>query len=112
MGKAVIQIGLGIQILFFGFFLINIAIFWRRMIRAPTILSRSMPWIKHSTVLLSAGAAILIRCVYRVIEYIQGKDGVLQSNEVYLYILDAGVMLVSGNRDTIVPLLSIFRGQS
>lgn len=93
-GKLVIELGLCIQILFFGFFLFNILIFWRRIIRSPTPRSECVPWKKHSTVLLAAGAVILIRCVYRVIEYIQGEKGALQSNEVYLYVLDAGLMLI------------------
>lgn len=93
-GKLVIELGLGIQILFFGFFLFNILIFWRRIIRSSTARSECMPWKKHSTVLLTAGAVILIRCIYRVIEYIQGEKGALQSKEVYLYVLDAGLMLI------------------
>jgi hypothetical protein len=92
-GKTVIELGLGVQILFFGFFLFNILIFWRRIVRAPTPLSQTMPWKKHSTVLLVAGSIVLIRCLYRVIEYMQGETGELQSKEIYLYVLDAGAML-------------------
>jgi hypothetical protein len=93
-GKLVIELGLAIQILFFGFFLINIYIFWKRIIRAPTTQSKEMPWKKHSTVLLVSGAVILIRCLYRVIEYIQGETGVLQTKEVFIYLLDAALMLI------------------
>jgi hypothetical protein len=86
--------GLCIQILFFGFFLVNIASFWKRMKKAPTTASTNVPWQKHLTVLLGVGAIILIRCLYRVIEYVQGTSGSLQSHEVYLYVLDAGLMLI------------------
>lgn len=64
------------------------------MRKAPTVRSKDMPWEKHSTVLLAAGGIILGRCVYRIIEYIQGATGELQTHEIYLYILDAGFMLV------------------
>ncbi len=61
---------------------------------APTDQSRRMPWKKHSKVLLVAGFVILVRCLFRLIEYIQGKTGSLQSKEVFLYVLDAGAMLI------------------
>lgn len=53
-----------------------------------------MPWKKHVYTLLSAGGIVLIRCIYRVIEYIQGPTGELMTNEFYLYIFDAGLMLI------------------
>ena len=93
-GKAIIILGLCIQILFFGFFLVNIISFWFRMKRGPTSASMNTPWQKHLTVLLGVGAIILVRCIYRVIEYIQGKDGNLQSQEIFLYVLDAGLMFI------------------
>lgn len=60
----------------------------------PTARSRDSPWKTHSIALLAAGSLILCRCVYRIVEYIEGKTGELQSHEVYLYILDAGFMLI------------------
>jgi predicted homoserine dehydrogenase-like protein len=53
-----------------------------------------MPWKKHLTVLLVAGILILIRSIYRVIEYAQGTGGQLISHEVYQYVLDAALMLI------------------
>ncbi|KFY55302.1 hypothetical protein V496_07024 [Pseudogymnoascus sp. VKM F-4515 (FW-2607)] len=94
LGKSTILAGLGIQVMFFGFFLFNIVHFWLRIYKAPTAYSKDLPWKKHSIALLTAGCLILSRCVYRIIEYIEGKTGELQSHEVYLYILDAGLMLI------------------
>lgn len=53
-----------------------------------------MPWKKHLATLLVAGALILIRCVYRVIEYMQGTNGQLISHEAYQYALDAALMVI------------------
>lgn len=36
----------------------------------------------------------MVRSVYRVIEYIQGKERYLQSKELFLYIFDAALMVV------------------
>lgn len=36
-----------------------------------------------------ASALILVRSLFRMIEYVEGRDGELQSKEVYLYALDA-----------------------
>lgn len=37
---------------------------------------------------------ILIRSVFRLIEYLQGQDGELLSKEIYLYVFDAALMLL------------------
>lgn len=50
--------------------------------------------MKHVAVLLIAGALILARCIYRIIEYMEGPEGKLMTHEIYLYILDASLMLV------------------
>jgi hypothetical protein len=43
-------------------------------------------------VLFTASALIMIRSVFRVIEYVQGTNGYLLSHEIYLYIFDAALM--------------------
>ena len=45
-------------------------------------------------VLYLASALIMIRSVFRVVEYLQGNNGYLLRHEVYLYIFDAFLMLV------------------
>ena len=51
-----------------------------------------LPWKRHLYVLYAASALILVRSIFRVIEYIQGNAGYLLSHEVYLYIFDAALM--------------------
>jgi hypothetical protein len=93
-GKTTIVVGLGLQVLFFGFFLVNIITFAGPLTKVPTRTSEVVPWEKHSKVLLAAGSLILACCVYRIIEYAQGHTGELQTHEVYLYVLDARFMLI------------------
>jgi hypothetical protein len=93
-GKKVILVGLFAQIFFFSFFLLNTFVFWFRMHLMPTPASKGVPWQRHMITLFAASAFILGRCIFRVIEYIEGKSGNLMSHEVYLYVLDAGFMLV------------------
>ncbi|TVY64945.1 Protein RTA1 [Fusarium oxysporum f. sp. cubense] len=93
-GRIVMVIGLWIQIVFFTFFIITALLFWRRMSRLSTKSSKATPWKKHLLVLLIASLLILVRCLYRVIEYMQGPDGSIISNETYVYVFDAVPMFI------------------
>ncbi|EXF86594.1 hypothetical protein CFIO01_06856 [Colletotrichum fioriniae PJ7] len=95
-GQMIIIIGLAIQIAFFGFFMIVTALFHYRIKREPTSrsLSVSTPWPKLLMVLYGTSLLIMVRSLFRVIEYVMGEDGELQSKEVYLYIFDALLMLI------------------
>ncbi|KAJ8117509.1 hypothetical protein OPT61_g1309 [Boeremia exigua] len=65
---------------------------------STAILSREavhdLPWKRHLYVLYAASALILIRSIFRVIEYIQGNAGYLLSHEVFLYVFDATLMFL------------------
>lgn len=92
--KTVILIGLFLQIAFFGFFLLNGIAFWFRMRKSGKETSSWFSWQKHVAVLFVSSGFILGRCIYRVVEYAEGTHGNLMSHEVYMYILDAGFMLL------------------
>ena len=94
-GQNIIVGGLVIQIIFFGVFIITSTVFHVRIRKAPTVRSAdlSVPWIKHMRVLYAASFLIMIRSIMRVIEYVQGNDGVILRNEVFLYIFDGCLML-------------------
>jgi hypothetical protein len=96
MGENVIIAGLFIQVIVFGFFVIVSGIFNIRIRKVPTEASRSasIPWQRHLYNLYGASALIMIRSVFRVIEYIMGNDGVLLQHEYYLYIFDAVLMFL------------------
>ena len=94
-GQHIIVGGLVIQILFFAFFMIVGAVFNVRINKRPTAQSSSpeIPWRRHMRALYGASALILIRSIFRVVEYQQGNDGYLLDHEVFLYIFDAVLML-------------------
>ncbi|KAF9776716.1 hypothetical protein IL306_005064 [Fusarium sp. DS 682] len=93
-GAHVIIGGLFVQLIFFGVFII-IAIAFDRAIRAnPTGRSTSgIPWQKHMIALYIGSFLIMVRSVFRAIEYLQGFNGYLLRHEAYLYIFDATLML-------------------
>ena len=95
LGKVIIEISLFFQIIFFGFFLINAINFSIKLRKQPPTNRRSMPWQKHMATLFTVGILIFDRCTYRVIEYIQGPQGNLMTHEIYIYILDAGLILIA-----------------
>jgi hypothetical protein len=96
LGQTVILVGLAIQIFFFSFFIAVTIIFDRRIQRNPTPMSNNpvIPWRMLIFMLYGASALILVRSTFRVIEYAMGKDGVLMSNEVYIYIFDALLVFI------------------
>lgn len=84
------------QLIFFGVFLVVAVNFHIRVRRDPTPRSRiGIPWQKHLKVLYAAGLLIMIRSLFRAVEYLQGFDGYLLSHEVYLYIFDAVLMVIT-----------------
>ncbi|KAJ4247523.1 hypothetical protein NW762_013202 [Fusarium torreyae] len=93
-GENIIVGGLLIQIVFFGFFIIVTVVFHARIHSRPTARSLTLttPWEKLLYVLYATSFFILVRSVFRVAEYVLGKDGALQSNECWIYIFDATLM--------------------
>ncbi|KAF4968709.1 hypothetical protein FSARC_3926 [Fusarium sarcochroum] len=96
-GENIIVGGLGIQIIFFGFFMIVTLIFHLRISKKPTqkSLEITTPWKKLLFVLYAASLFILVRSVFRVAEYIMGKDSELQSKEFWIHIFDALLMALT-----------------
>ncbi|KAG5287257.1 7-aminocholesterol resistance protein RTA1 [Histoplasma ohiense] len=96
LGQKVIIVGLCIQLTCFGLFVIVSAIFHRRMAARPTTASLSIqvPWHKYMYSLYAVSSLIIIRSIFRVVEYIQGADGILLRHEFYLYVFDAALMWI------------------
>jgi hypothetical protein len=94
-GQYVIIGGLIVQVVFFGMFIITATIFHSRMLKNPTEVVRGVryiPWKEHLLALYLGSMFILVRSVFRVIEYSMGQDGYLMSHEWCLYIFDALLM--------------------
>ena len=96
LGENVIIVGLIVQIIFFGFFVAVSVVFHKRMADYPTpaALASLFNWARYMRVLYIASVFIMIRCLYRVIEYIQGSTGFLQSHEYFAYIFDTSLMML------------------
>jgi hypothetical protein len=52
-----------------------------------------LPWKRHLFNLYLTSALIMIRSIFRVVEYIGGNAGYLLSHEVFLYVFDAMLMV-------------------
>ncbi|CAN9350821.1 unnamed protein product [Alternaria alternata] len=119
-GEKIIIGGLFVQLIFFGLFIVVSGVFHYRLVRdlplkkrysplslfksrrsSPSIHTSStvpraslseLPWKRHLYTLYLASALIMVRSIFRVVEYIQGNAGYLLSHEVYLYIFDATLM--------------------
>ncbi|KAG5799169.1 hypothetical protein H9Q69_001801 [Fusarium xylarioides] len=95
-GQMIIIIGLFIQLIFFGMFIFVTVIFHRRIHKNPTVASLKIraPWKRLLIVLYISSGLIMIRSIFRVIEYIKGEDGELMAKEAYIYIFDGTLMLL------------------
>lgn len=95
VGEKIIVVGLFIQIFFFGIFLISAIAFHYRINLDPTALSSSpdIPWRQHIYNLYVTSGIILVRSVFRVVEYLMGNSGWILSHEYMLYIFDTILML-------------------
>jgi hypothetical protein len=63
--------------------------------RAPTLLARQRPWLKHMSGLYIVSILILGRSIVRGVEYIQGFDGYIITHEAFLYAFDAVPMFLA-----------------
>ncbi|RKL41651.1 hypothetical protein BFJ72_g5543 [Fusarium proliferatum] len=95
-GEKVILAGLFVQIVVFGFFVITSGLFHRKCLNNPTPAARenTFPWKLDLNVLYTVSILILIRSIFRVVEYTQGNGGFLISHEVFLYVFDALLMVM------------------
>ncbi|KAJ5167208.1 uncharacterized protein N7482_005989 [Penicillium canariense] len=92
---------------FFGFFVIVAAIFHVRINEHPTPKSRheraetsvqgwrQRNWVTVLLALYVVSALILIRCIFRLVEYKDGFDGYIMTHEAFGYIFDALLMFIA-----------------
>ncbi|KAH7020506.1 RTA1 like protein-domain-containing protein [Ilyonectria destructans] len=94
IGEKVIVAGLFAQIVVFGFFVCTSILFHHRLRQSPTTesLRGDIPWRRYLYVLYVSSFLILVRSIFRVVEYLQGNSGYLISHEILLYIFDAVLM--------------------
>ncbi|KAH7131055.1 RTA1 like protein-domain-containing protein [Dactylonectria macrodidyma] len=93
-GERVVIIGLMVQVIMFALFAIIAVMFHRRMRRAPTADSYDVmvPWEQSLYMLYAVSALIMVRSVFRVIEFAQGQSGYALTHEWTMYIFDTVLM--------------------
>ena len=120
-GENLIVVGLALQLIFFGFFVVVAGYFHynlvhnkpsrfhltlkccgssRSSVSSSTPLSTesridisALPWKRHMYALYISSLLIFVRSLFRIIEYGQGNDGYLLRHEVFVYVFDAVLML-------------------
>ncbi|KGO75493.1 RTA-like protein [Penicillium italicum] len=95
-GGNVIKVGLIIQIIFFGVFIITSIIFHVKLEKngSRVLQQQDVPWKKHQTVLYFGSLLIFARSIFRYIEYNQGSGGELLQKEFWSYVFDAALMVL------------------
>ncbi|CUS25175.1 LAQU0S30e00254g1_1 [Lachancea quebecensis] len=96
VGKALAIVGLIIQLVFFGFFLITEV---RFLILAPRRANLTSyfgnEWKIVNWTLIASSILIFIRCVVRTAEFCEGQDGYLMSNEWIIYVFDSLLIIIA-----------------
>jgi hypothetical protein len=96
IGQDMVIGGLGIQIISFGVFFLTAVIFHIRISKQPSRASchTKAPWKQTLHMLYAVSVLILIRSVFRVVEYVQGQSGYSLKHEWTLYVFDSVPMFV------------------
>jgi hypothetical protein len=93
IGQKILIVGLIIQLIFFGFFLYVSCAFLIRLRRSGLDIIGG-PWYRLLHILLLVSGLVIGRCIFRIIENIEGMDGYLYSHEVFMYLFDAVPMFI------------------
>lgn len=90
-GKVCVIVGLAIQLISFSLFWVTAIMFAKRLRRTPTpeCLKPSIPWQRLMRMLYAVSALILVRSVFRIIEYVMDNDGYPLMHEWTLYVFDS-----------------------
>lgn len=95
LGEKIITTGLFAQIVFFGFFIVVAIIFQVRFTRHQAASDlRLAKWKKHMYTLYIGSLLIMVRSIFRVVEYLMGNNGFLLRHEYLVYIFDATLMFL------------------
>jgi hypothetical protein len=91
----IVVAGLAVQILMFGFFVVTAVVFQRRFqSSSPEAATDSrVDWKLSLFMLYGVSALIMIRSIFRVVEFVTGYSGYVMSNEWTLYVFDSVPML-------------------
>lgn len=91
-GEIIVIFGLVIQIVFFGLFVTAAVVFHMRF-NNKLGMSAAFDWKSIMKMLYITSVLILVRSIFRIIEYAGGSSGYLLANEWPLYVFDSVLML-------------------
>ena len=96
ISTALVLFGLGIQLISFIFFGLCAIIFHKRIRRTPTPRSCEVDpnWIQTLYMLYAVSVLILVRSIFRIIEYAFGNNGYPLKHEWTLYCFDSVLMFL------------------
>lgn len=96
LGQTVIVSGLVLQIVTFGIFLAAAVAFHIRYSRLLSYArpEAGLPWRKVLLMLYTVSALIMVRSVFRVAEYIQGREGYSMTHQWTLFVFDSSLMFL------------------
>lgn len=93
LGQNIIIAGLIFQILIFGIFCVVSLSFHLRFSKVGAVDCYSgLPWQSVVNMLYLTSALVMVRNVFRVIEYAMGQNGYLLANEWCVYVFDGALM--------------------
>jgi hypothetical protein len=103
-GEKIVIAGLFAQLGFFAGFVLVAGVFHYRLVKDKPLQKRAkhasgpaldeLPWKRHLYNLYVTSGLIVVRSIFRIVEYVQGNAGYLLSHEVFLYVFDAVLMVV------------------
>jgi hypothetical protein len=96
LGEDIVLIGLFIQIMSFGLFFVSAVLFQIHIRKNPTQASFNVEatWECNLCMLYAVSILILVRSIFRVVEYIQGQSGYSLKHEWTLYVFDSVPMFI------------------
>jgi len=80
-GTNIIIIGLFVQLAFFGFFMVIAGIWFVKMLHFSSYRAYACPWRKLLCILFGTSFLIMVRSVFRAVEYLQGNGGEILAHE-------------------------------
>ncbi|THX62081.1 RTA1-domain-containing protein [Aureobasidium pullulans] len=82
------------RVLSFGLFMVTAVIFHRRLVaNMARRVERDVDWLGVMRMLYAVSGLIMIRSIFRLVEYGEGMDGYLMSHEWTAYLFDAVLMI-------------------
>jgi hypothetical protein len=99
VGANMVTASLSLQAALFGAFGLMAALFHRRASKAG-VLKRDLKVVLY--VMYVSATIVTVRCVYRIVEYVEGWESAVYQNEVYFWIFEASIMFIN------TALLNVF----